>query len=64
MQDVSYINVVESPQYLVGITTADMASNVAKLAWFNSKAKHMLRYCKGTMDYKLKYRATDGPLEY
>jgi len=63
MENAPYLNAVGSLQYLATMTHPDIAYAVSCLARFNSMPeskhwaaiKHLLRYCKGTMDYKLQY---------
>ena len=68
MENALYLNAVGSLQYLATMTRPDIAYSVSCLARFNSSpgpkhwaaVKHLLRYCKGTMDYKLHYSAQLG----
>jgi hypothetical protein len=68
MQNTPYLNAVGSLQYLATMTRPDIAYAVSCLGRFNSSpgpkhwaaVKHLLRYCKGTMDYKLTYTASIG----
>ena len=63
MKSVPYINAVGSLMYLAITSRPDIAYSVGVLARFNSNpgplhwkaVKHLLRYCKGTMDLKLVY---------
>jgi hypothetical protein len=63
MQNVPYLSAIGSLQYLATMTRPDIAYTVSYLARFNSNpgpnhwaaVKHLLRYCKGTLDYKLTY---------
>ena len=63
MKSVPYINAVGSLMYLAITSCPDIAYSVGVLARFNSNpgplhwkaVKHLLRYCKGTMDLKLVY---------
>ena len=63
MKSVPYINAVGSLMYLAITSRPDIAYSVGVLARFNSNpgplhwkaVKHLLRYCKGTMDIKLVY---------
>ena len=68
MQSVPYISAVGSLMYLAITSRPDIAYSVGVLARFNSNpgpmhwkaAKHLLRYCKGTMDVKLVYGPDDS----
>jgi hypothetical protein len=68
MKSVPYINAVGSLMYLAITSHPDIAYSVGVLARFNSNpgplhwkaAKHLLRYCKGTMDMKLVYGPNDS----
>ena len=68
LQHIPYLSAVGALQYLATMTRPDIAYAVSYLGRFNSNpgprhwtaAKHLMRYCKGTMDYKLTY---SGPLE-
>lgn len=68
MQNVPYLNAVGSLQYLATMTRPDISYAVSCLGRFNSSpgpkhwaaVKHLLRYCKGTMDFKLHYNAEHG----
>jgi hypothetical protein len=63
-----YISVVGSLMYLTVTTRPDIAFATGVLARFNSNpglqhwqvAKHLLRYLKGTMDYKIAYQPSDS----
>jgi len=63
MENAPYLNAIGSLQYLATMTRPDIAYAVSCLAKFNSMpgpkhwaaVKHLLCYCKGTMDYKLEY---------
>ena len=65
MDNVPYLNAVGSLQYLATMTRPDIAYAVSCLGRFNSSpgpkhwaaVKHLLRYCKGTMDYQLHFNA-------
>jgi transposase InsO family protein len=69
MRQVPYISVVGSLMYLAVTTRPDIAYAAGVLARFNSNpgpahwqaAKHVLRYLKGTMDYKIAYQPSDSP---
>src|SRR6266702_3104608 len=64
-----YISVVGCLMYLAVTTRPDIAYAAEFLARFNSNpglahwqaAKHVLRYLKGTMDYKLVYKPSTSP---
>jgi hypothetical protein len=68
MKSVPYINAVGSLMYLAITSRPDIAYSVGVLARFNSNpgplhwkaVKHLLRYCKGTMDMKLVYGPDDS----
>jgi hypothetical protein len=63
MKDKPYIHAVGSLLYLATATRPDIAYAVGVLARFNSNpgvvhwkaVKHLFRYLKGTLDYKLTY---------
>ena len=65
MQTVPYLSAIGSLQYLATMTRADIAQVVAYLAHFNcnpglqhwAAVKHLFRYLKGTLEYKLTYSA-------
>ena len=69
MQQVPYISIVGSLMYLAVTTRPDIAYAAGVLARFNSNpgpyhwmaAKHVLRYLKGTMDYRIAYQPSDSP---
>jgi hypothetical protein len=66
MKSVPYIHAVGSFMYLAIATRPDIAYAVGVLARFNSNpgkghwnaVKHLFRYLKGTLDYKLTYGPT------
>jgi hypothetical protein len=68
MRNVPYLNAVGSLQYLATMTRPDISYAVSCLGRFNSSpgpkhwaaVKHLLRYCKGTLDYKLHYNGSMG----
>src|SRR5882762_3611032 len=68
MKSIPYINAVGSLMYLAITSYPDIAYSVRVLARFNSNpgplhwkvVKHLLRYCKGTMDLKLVYGPSDS----
>ena len=63
MKDIPYIHAVGSLMYLAIATRPDIAYTVGVLARFNSNpgpahwnaVKHLFKYLKGTLDYKLTY---------
>lgn len=63
MRTVPYLNAVGSLQYLATMTRPDIAYSVSSLARYNSNpgpkhwaaVKHLFRYLKGTLEYKLQY---------
>jgi hypothetical protein len=69
MHQVPYISVVGSLMYLAVTTRPDISYAAGVLARFNSNpgpahwqaAKHVLRYLKGTMDYRITYQPSDSP---
>jgi hypothetical protein len=69
MCQLPYISIVGSLMYLAVTTRPDIAYSAGVLARFNSNpglqhwqaVKHVLRYLKGTMDYKLVYQPSDSP---
>ncbi len=69
MRQYPYISVVGCLMYLAVTTRPDIAYAAGVLARFNSNpglahwqaAKHVLRYLKGTMDYKLVYQPSTSP---
>jgi hypothetical protein len=68
MRQYPYISVVGSLMYLALTTRPDIAYAAGVLARFNSNpglvhwqaVKHVLRYLKGTMDFKLVYKPSDS----
>lgn len=71
MKDVNYMGAVGSLMYLATMTRPDIAYAVGVLARFNSDprpihykaVKHLFRYLKGTMDFKLVYTQQSDPSE-
>jgi len=69
MQTVPYLSAVGALQYLATMTRPDIAYAVSYLGRFNhnphpdhwTAVKHLLRYLKGTRDYKLVYHHSDDP---
>src|SRR4051812_32522015 len=69
MWSVPYLNAVGKLNYLATTTRCDISHTVSKLASFSSNpgpahwkaVKHLLRYLKGTMDYKLVYSPDNSP---
>jgi hypothetical protein len=69
MHSVPYLSALGSVQYLAGMTHPDIQYTVNFLACFNSNpgpqhwaaVKHLFRYLKGTMDYKLTYSGSLQP---
>ncbi|KAJ3551307.1 hypothetical protein NP233_g13104 [Leucocoprinus birnbaumii] len=67
MRKVPYLSAVGSLQYLATMTRPDIAFAVSYLGRFNhnpapahwTAVKHLLRYLKGTRDYKLVYKGND-----
>lgn len=67
MKSVPYLQAVGSLQYLATMTRPDIAYAVSYLGRFNhnplpqhwASVKHLLRYLKGTMGYKLVYKGND-----
>ena len=60
MQDIPYNQAVGSLFYLAVATRPDIARTVGNLARFSGMThwkavKHLFRYIKGTLDYKLTY---------
>ena len=63
MQGVPYINAVGALNYLAIATRPDISYTVGVLACFTNNpgmqhwkaVKHLFRYLKGTLDYKLTY---------
>lgn len=68
MKDIPYDHAVGSLFYLAVATRPDIAKTVGVLARFTKNpgmqhwkaVKHLLRYIKGTLDYKLTYAPTSG----
>lgn len=69
MHSIPYINAVGALSYLAIATRPDISYTVGVLARFCKNpgmqhwaaVKHLLRYLKGTMDYKLSYSPSDSP---
>jgi hypothetical protein len=69
MRTVPYLSAVGALMYLAVTTRPDITNAVSILARFNSNpgpthwkaVKHLFRYLKGTMDFKLVYRPSDSP---
>jgi hypothetical protein len=68
MRNVPYLSAVGSLQYLATMTRPDIAYTVSYLARFNcnpgpkhwAAVKHLFRYLKGTLEYKLQYSGESG----
>ena len=68
MQNIPYLNAVGTLQYLATSTRPDISFAVGVLARFNTNpgiehwkaVKHLFRYLKGSLDYKLVYGPTDS----
>ena len=68
MKSIPYLSVVGSLQYLATMTRPDIAFAVSYLGRFNhnpglqhwAAVKHLLRYLKGTVSYKLTYTADNA----
>ena len=68
MEKVPYLSAVGTLQYLATTTHPDISYTVGVLAHFNSNpglehwkaVKHLFRYLKGSLDYKLVYSPTDS----
>jgi transposase InsO family protein len=68
MQDIPYLSAVGTLQYLATSTRPDISFAVGVLARFNTNpgiehwkaVKHLFRYLKGSLDYKLVYGPTDS----
>ena len=68
MRNVPYLSAVGSLQYLATMTRPDIAYTVSYLARFNcnpgpkhwAAVKHLFRYLKGTLEYKLQYSGQSG----
>ena len=69
MRSVPYIHCVGSLAYAAISTRPDLAHPVSQLAKFNANpgpahwkaCQHVMRYIKGTLDFKLKYSLTPFP---
>ena len=67
MRDIPYLSVLGSVLYLATMTRPDISYAVSFLGRFSANPgpphwfglKHLLRYLKGTMDYKLTYNGKD-----
>ena len=72
MCSVPYLSTVGSLLYLSTMTSPDIAYAVGYLARFSSNpgpqhwaaVKHLLRYLKGSMDYRLTYSGADGGVQF
>ena len=68
MEKIPYLGAVGTLQYLATTTHPDISYTVGVLTCFNSNpglehwkaVKHLLRYLKGSLDYKLVYSPTDS----
>ena len=68
MKDIPYLNAVGAVLYLATCTRPDIARTVGVLARYSKNpgmphwkaVKHLLRYIKGTLDYKLTYAPDDS----
>jgi hypothetical protein len=68
MQNIPYLSAVGTLQYLATSTRPDISFAVGVLARFNTNpgiehwkaVKHLFRYLKGSLDYKLVYGPTDS----
>ena len=68
MKSIPYLSAVGSLQYLATMTRPDIAYAVSYLGRFNhnpgprhwAAVKHIFKYLKGTMDYKLVYKGDDS----
>ena len=69
MENIPYLNAVGTLQYLATSTRPDIFYAVGVLARFNKNpgidhwkaVKHLFRYLKGSLDYKLVYGPSDSP---
>jgi hypothetical protein len=69
MEAIPYLSAVGTLQYLATTTRPDISFAVGVLARFNTNpglqhwnaVKHLLRYLKGSIDYKLVYSSTVAP---
>ena len=69
MENIPYLNAVGTLQYLATSTRPDISYAVGVLARFNKNpgiehwkaVKHLFRYLKGSLDYKLVYGPSDSP---
>ena len=69
MENIPYLNAVGTLQYLATSTRPDISYAVGVLARFNKNpgiehwkaVKHLFRYLKGSLDYKLVYGPSDYP---
>ena len=69
MEDIPYLNAVGTLQYLASSTRPDISYAVGVLARFNQNpgiehwkaVKHLFRYLKGSLDFKLVYGPSDSP---
>jgi hypothetical protein len=72
MKDKPYLRAVGKLNYLALGTRPDIAHTISTLARFNSNpgpthwraVKHLLRYIKGTIDYKLTYGSDPHPIPF
>jgi len=72
MRNVPYLSAVGSLQYLATMTCPDIAYTVSYLARFNCNpgpkhwavVKHLFRYFKGTLEYKLQYFGESGSVAF
>jgi len=69
MENIPYLSAVGTLQYLATSTRPDISYAVGVLARFNKNpgiehwkaVKHLFRYLKGSLDYKLVYGPSDSP---